>query len=205
MRYGLLSISILLVLAMLLSGCAAPTAVPPPAVSSIAAPTVVVATTAPTAVPPTAAPTAVVATTVPTAVSPTAAPTAAVATATPTPVRTSAAPTQAPTSSTQPTQVKPTAASGGSTKIDLNVLVPPGDGRDLVIENCMGCHSIAPILVSQKTAGEWQGTAVNHRSNLGLISDADYKKMFDYLAKYFGPDHKVPDLPADLLSGWTNY
>lgn len=187
MRYGLLSVSILLLLALLLSGCAAPTAVPTPAVSSTAAPTAVVATTVPTAVPPTAAPTATS------------------AAATPTPVRTLAAPTQAPTSSTQPTQVKPTTASGTTTKLDLNVLVPPDDGRDLIIENCMACHSIAPILVSQKTAGEWQGTMVNHRSNMGGVSDADYERMTVYLTKHFGPDHTIPDLPPELLSGWTNY
>ena len=66
-------------------------------------------------------------------------------------------------------------------------------------------HYLAPVLVSQKTAGEWHGTSDNHRTNMGGVSDADYEKMFAYLAKNFGPDHKVPDLPPELLSGWTNY
>ena len=191
MQYRLCLV-LLVVVGITISACAAPTAVPP--TPQPAAPTAVIATTAPTAA----------ATIPPTPVPSTAAPTAAVATTAPTAVRTSV-PTPVPTSSAQPTQAQPTAASKGGTKLDLNVLVPPGDGRDLVMENCMACHSIAPTLVSQKTAGEWQGTMVNHRSNMGGVSDADYKKMTDYLVKFFGPDHKIPDLPKELLDGWTNY
>jgi hypothetical protein len=185
MRCRLFSISILIIFAMSLSGCAAPTAVSPTTVLPTAAPSVVIATTVPTAVPttvpPTVARTAVVATTIPTAVPPTPAPTA------------------------RPTQAQSTSSSSGSTKLDMNVLVPPGDGRDLIMENCMACHSIAPLVTSQKTAGEWQGTMINHRGNMGGVSDADYKKMTDYLSKNYGPDHKIPDLPPELLSGWTNY
>ncbi len=73
------------------------------------------------------------------------------------------------------------------------------------MDNCMSCHSIAPVLTSQKTAGEWEGTKNNHKAALAHLSDADINKLFAYLAKYFGPDHQVPNLPPELLSGWTNY
>ncbi len=182
MRCRLLSSLVFFVVVLALNGCAAPTAVPtatvPPPTALIAAP----ATIAPTAVPPTAAQSA---------------------------TRAAAPPTQAPTATTQPTQAaqtKPTTASSSSgPQLDLNKLIPPGDGRDLVMDNCMSCHSIAPVLVSQKTAGEWEGTKNNHRAAIAHLSDADYGKLFGYLIKNFGPDHQVPNLPPELLSGWTNY
>ncbi len=48
----------------------------------------------------------------------------------------------------------PAVSSGEPKQLDQNVLIPPGDGRNLVMENCMSCHSIAPTLVSAKIAGE---------------------------------------------------
>lgn len=190
MRCRSFTVCVFLVVMLALNGCATLTAVPTSTVPS---------TTAPSAAPATAAPTAIPATTVSTAIPSTAAPSA---------TRTSAPLTPAPTATPQPTQAaqsKSTPSSSGIAKLDLNVLLPAGEGRSLVIENCMACHSIAPVLVSQKTAGEWQGTMVNHRSNMGGVNDVDYQKMTDYLAKFFGPDHKIPDLPPELLSGWTNY
>ena len=90
-------------------------------------------------------------------------------------------------------------------KLDMNVLFPPGKGRELVLDNCMSCHSMAPIVVAQKTRGEWMQTGTSHRSMAASLNDAQYNQLFEYLITVFNPQHPVPQLPEQLLSGWTNY
>ena len=90
-------------------------------------------------------------------------------------------------------------------KLDMNVLFPPGKGRDLVLDNCMNCHSMAPIVVAQKTRGEWEQLGASHRGTTARLSDEQYKQLLEYLIATFNPSHPVPQLPEELLSGWTNY
>jgi hypothetical protein len=90
-------------------------------------------------------------------------------------------------------------------KLDMNTLFPPGKGRELVLDNCMNCHSMAPIVVAQKTRGEWMQTSTSHRSMAASLNDAQYNLLFEYLIATFNPSHPVPQLPEELLSGWTNY
>lgn len=160
---------------------------------------------APTAVPPTAtvaAATAVPATAVPQATAtkplPTSAPTdAPKPTATAQPSAT-AAPTQAAKATTAP--------SGGSKpKVNMDELFPPGPGRQLVLDSCMNCHSMAPIVVSQKSKAEWNQLAIVHRDKVSRLSDEDFDQLMGYLIATFNPSHPVPQLPEELLSGWTNY
>jgi len=90
-------------------------------------------------------------------------------------------------------------------KLDMNVLFPPGKGRDLVLDNCMNCHSMAPIVVSQKTRGEWEQLGASHRGTVARLNDEQFKLLLEYLILTFNPSHPVPQLPEELLSGWTNY
>lgn len=104
-------------------------------------------------------------------------------------------------------QTKKSTAKQGSKKVevDMNKLFPPGKGRDLVLDNCMNCHSMAPIVVAQKTRGEWTQLGASHRDAAAQLSDAQYNQLLEYLIATFNPNHPVPELPEELLSGWTNY
>lgn len=104
-------------------------------------------------------------------------------------------------------QTKKSAAKQGGKKVevDMNKLFPPGKGRDLVLDNCMSCHSMAPIVVAQKTRGEWTQLGASHRDAAAQLSDEQYKQLLEYLIANFNPSHPVPELPEELLSGWTNY
>ncbi len=154
---------------------------------------------APTPVPPTA--TVATATTVP-------------ATAVPQTTATKPAATTAPTNTPKPTTTatstpaaKATTSPSGGNKIKVNVdeLFPQGPGRQLVLDNCMSCHSMAPIVVSQKSKAEWNQLAIVHRDKVSRLSDDDFNQLMGYLIATFNPSHPVPQLPEELLSGWTNY
>jgi hypothetical protein len=168
------------------------------ALASCSAPT-------PTAVPPTAIVAA--ATAVPATAAPQATATRPAATNAPTDAPKPTA-TTLPTSTTAPTQAaKATAApaSSGKPKVNMDELFPPGPGRQLVLDSCMNCHSMAPIVVSQKSKAEWNQLAIVHRDKVSRLSDEDFDQLMGYLIATFNPSHPVPQLPEELLSGWTNY
>ena len=175
---------VLLVTAACGGGSAAPTTTPPTA-------------GAPTAVPPTVAP--------PTEVPPTAV--ALIA----------APPTEAPS-----TEIPPTAATtsaplspsidsiGTGTSIDLDVLFPlvvPEDalGREYALVECTGCHTIAPIAIGQKTAEGWRNLMAEHRRYVQATPEDVWELITVYLGNTFTPDRPVPELPEELLSGFTDY
>jgi mono/diheme cytochrome c family protein len=115
------------------------------------------------------------------------------------------APTTAPTAAATTAATTAATKSGDKPKLDMDVLFPPGEGRQLTLDHCMSCHSMAPILVAQKTAGEWKQLGFVHRDKVPALGDAEYDQLIEYLIKNFGPDHVVPELPEELLGGWTNY
>lgn len=95
--------------------------------------------------------------------------------------------------------------AGKDVKLDMNVLFPPGKGRELVLENCMSCHSMAPTVVAQKTRSEWKQLGSHHRELCAKLTDEQYNQLLEYLIATFNPSRPVPQLPEELLSGWTNY
>jgi mono/diheme cytochrome c family protein len=102
----------------------------------------------------------------------------------------------------------PAAASSGAkpaTKVNIDAIFPPDTGRELVLQNCVNCHTIAPIALAQMTPGEWSRHRQDHRPRVGAISDAEADVLWAYLVKHFGPDHQVPTLPQELLDTWTSY
>lgn len=169
-------------LAVLAVSCAAsPT--PPSATATTVPPTAVSAVA--TAVPPTSA-----------SVPPTA--TQAAATAVP-PTATRAA-TTVPTSSTSKS-----AASNATGKLDIDALLPPAPGRELVLQYCVNCHNIAPIALAHKTKDEWTYLFYVDHVNRAPISKADMDAIFNYFVTNYPPDRKIPELPPELLQDWTSY
>ena len=90
-------------------------------------------------------------------------------------------------------------------KVDINQIFPPGEGRDLVLNNCQNCHTFVPIVVLQMEEDAWTRNSIDHRERVAQVSDQDFKTMYAYLKANFHPGRPVPKLPKELLDTWTSY
>ena len=87
----------------------------------------------------------------------------------------------------------------------MNAIFPPGEGRDLVLNNCQSCHTFVPIVVLQMDRDQWTRSSVDHRERLPKLDDATFKTVYEYLIANFNPSRPVPELPKELLETWTSY
>jgi hypothetical protein len=113
----------------------------------------------------------------------------------------------APASSDAParTATAATPGDGGSDRVDIDEIFPPGPGRELVLNNCTSCHTFVPIVVLQMTKDAWDRNGRDHRERVTALTDAEFKTAYEYLAATFNPDRPVPTLPKELLDTWTSY
>ncbi len=97
-------------------------------------------------------------------------------------------------------------APGGDTyRVDMDEIFPPGEGRDLVLNNCQSCHIWVPIVILQMNEEEWARSATEHRARVESLGDEDFETLYAYLSSTFTPDRPVPELPPALLESWTTY
>ena len=78
-------------------------------------------------------------------------------------------------------------ALAGEDQIQLK----PGPGRELVMANCVMCHSLDMIQINSpfQNRSQWQATVTKMRKALAApISDDDAAKIVTYLTKYYGVD-----------------
>jgi mono/diheme cytochrome c family protein len=97
------------------------------------------------------------------------------------------------------------AANTAPAKLNIDEIFPPGEGRELVLNNCTSCHTIVPIVVLQMTKDAWELNAREHRDRVTSLSDAEVATLYAYLAANFNPGRPVPKLPKELLDTWTAY
>lgn len=64
---------------------------------------------------------------------------------------------------------------------------PPGEGHDIVVKACVQCHGAEAITGTGKSREEWTTTVSTMISNGAVVSEADFGKVVDYLAKSFPP------------------
>lgn len=64
---------------------------------------------------------------------------------------------------------------------------PPGEGHDVVVKACVQCHGAEVVTGSGKSREEWTTTVSTMVSNGATVSEADFGKVVDYLAKSFPP------------------
>lgn len=62
---------------------------------------------------------------------------------------------------------------------------PAGDMHDKVSQACTQCHASGVVTSQGKTRDDWAQTVTTMISNGANITDADYDKTVDYLAKSF--------------------
>jgi mono/diheme cytochrome c family protein len=77
----------------------------------------------------------------------------------------------------------PQAKTADTNKPDL----PAGEGKDLVVKECSGCHQLTVITSQHKSESEWTDTIVEMRNRGAHGSDEDMEKIIRYLTANFGP------------------
>ncbi len=112
-----------------------------------------------------------------------------------------AAPTQpaTPTSTPAPPTVAATLVSNTQLKLDLDAIFPPGNGRDLVLNNCTVCHTFLRFVVGQRTKDQWEYVRRDMRGKVSQLSDQDVDTLFAYLEANFNETQPVPSLPDWFL------
>ena len=65
--------------------------------------------------------------------------------------------------------------------------LPPGDGKDLLIKACLGCHQLTVVTSPRKSEDKWTDTVIEMRNRGAKGSDEDMEQIVLYLAANFGP------------------
>ena len=78
--------------------------------------------------------------------------------------------------------------------------LPPGEGKDLLVKTCTGCHQISIITSQHKSESKWTDTVVEMRNRGANGSDEDMEKIIHYLAANFG----LQDAPAQTAAAKVN-
>ena len=77
--------------------------------------------------------------------------------------------------------------------------LPDGKGKDKVEMVCGACHGLEGIMSMNNAKTAWQNLIEDMRGRGADGSEADFKTIADYLAKYFGPLVLVNKAPAKDL------
>lgn len=108
--------------------------------------------------------------------------------------------------------LKAVAPRGGVELVDMDVLFPPGPGRDVLMSNCLGCHGKLDerLRVPRRRdgPGSWAEkirmmTTAEHSPgsrNVPAVPDMTNEQqalLVDYLATHFGPNAPLRDLRRD--------
>lgn len=82
---------------------------------------------------------------------------------------------------------KTTQKTGQKTKDDgWAELLPPGDGRELVLSSCSSCHNLKPVVDVRKSRESW-AKSVNDMIQRGApVFPEEIEPMTTYLSKAFG-------------------
>jgi hypothetical protein len=126
------------------------------------------------------------------------------------------APTETPTATPVPPQTPTTipaiqviasvtpSTSGGPRELDLDALLPPGKGRELLLSDCGSCHSFVCALRVIGPAEVWVHLKMNHSGRVMAMNPEDYDAVFDYLAENINDTRPPIGLPPELAAQGCN-
>ena len=77
--------------------------------------------------------------------------------------------------------------------------LPEGKGKDTMQKICGACHDAGVVVTMHQAKDDWQATVDDMKGRGADGSDADFKTIVDYLAKYQGPEVNVNKASADDL------
>jgi cytochrome c biogenesis protein CcmG, thiol:disulfide interchange protein DsbE len=100
-----------------------------------------------------------------------------------------------------PTPTRSSISTSTTSRLDMDVLYPPGEGRDHVLEKCAGCHGIVPVAIVRRQMGGWAYNRTTHEE-MGLLaglSTLQIDTMYRYLNEYRNRDVPRQKIPQELL------
>ena len=77
-------------------------------------------------------------------------------------------------------------------------IFPPGDGRELVLNNCASCHNVACTAIGQRPSERWDALKVSHKEH---VSGVNLDVVFGYLNANFNDTKPQPNVPPSFLEG----
>src|SRR5579871_5793813 len=66
--------------------------------------------------------------------------------------------------------------------------LPDGPGKDTFQKVCSACHDASVVVTMHQAKDDWQATIDDMKGRGADGSDADFKTILGYLAKYQGPE-----------------
>jgi hypothetical protein len=77
--------------------------------------------------------------------------------------------------------------------------LPDVPGKDVTEKVCTACHDLGVLTSMTGTSDIWQSVVDDMKSRGADGSEADFKTIVDFLAKYYGPPVKInTDAPKDI-------
>ncbi len=98
--------------------------------------------------------------------------------------------------------------------------LPPGQGKELVVERCGSCHTLEPTVQLRKSLEGWEATVYDMIGRGAPIFLDEAKEMIAYFSDVFGVDSppfidvnraskdelvRVPGITAELADRWLAY
>jgi DNA uptake protein ComE-like DNA-binding protein len=71
-------------------------------------------------------------------------------------------------------------------------LLPPGEGRELVVNSCTSCHNLKIVVVARKSSEDWAKSLGDMIERGAEVFPEEMKPLTSYLSNSFGTD--VPPL-----------
>jgi len=73
---------------------------------------------------------------------------------------------------------------------EVGVELPPGAGRNILLNACLGCHDLGGLVLFDGfyTRERWQELVLTMVAQGASVDPVEVDVLADYLALYFGPD-----------------
>ena len=100
---------------------------------------------------------------------------------------------------------------GWPRKVNMEPIFPPGEGRELVLWNCLRCHSFVRIVVGHHTHSHgtqpgldthWDTHRIFHEPRLWALTKEEIDVLYAYLKENFNDTKPAPKLPFWLREYW---
>jgi cytochrome c5 len=75
--------------------------------------------------------------------------------------------------------------------------LPEAEGKKLLEERCVSCHSLKPVVSLKQSQDAWKKLVVKMVELGAELNDKEVDEATGYLAKYFGPESPAPATKPD--------
>jgi cytochrome c5 len=82
--------------------------------------------------------------------------------------------------------------------------LPEDEGKKLLEERCVSCHSLKPVVSLKQSQGAWKELVVKMVGYGAQLDDKEVDVATEYLTKHFGPEGSAaaakPDTPEEKIA-----